>query len=157
MAKRTVCIIICLAVLAAVFTAVAEDRQVFIFCNPKTPVIVREMPRKGSCEAGRLDFGDDVWTDGVKKNGYLHILGITEAGEGWLFAGYVIDHPPEKLEKAWANIGASGRVMSYRWIDGKKNGWVQVCEEVRVYAISNEWAYTSKGYIRTKYLEVWFE
>jgi hypothetical protein len=26
-----------------------------------------------------------------------------------------------------------------------------------VYAISDEWAYTSKGYIRTKYLEVWYE
>ena len=155
--KKLICMVIVLAVLAAVFTAVAEERQMFIFCNPKTPVIIRKTPRKGSEESGRLDFGDWVITDGVKKNGFLHVVGVTESGEGWIFAGYVIEDQPVRMEKARANIGATGRVMSYRWVNGKKNGWLQVCEEVKVYGWSEEWAVTDKGYIRTKYLEVWYE
>ena len=111
----------------------------------------------GAQITGYLDFGDWVETDGEKKNGFLHVYGITENGDGWIFAGYVVDDEPVKLEKAWASIGATGRVMTYRWIDGKENGWVQVCDDVKVYAMSEEWAVTDKGYIKTKYLEVWYE
>ena len=155
--KKLICATIVLTVILSCFTALAEEGRVFIFCNPKTPVIIRKTPKKGSEETGRLDFGDWVETDGKKKNGFLHVIGVTEAGEGWVFAGYVIKDQPEKLEGARANIGATGRVMSYRWVNGKRNGWVQVCEEVKVYAWSEEWAVTDKGYIRTKYLEVWYE
>lgn len=155
--KRTLTLILCLASIFACFTAIADEYKVFILCNPKTPVIVRKTPSKGASETGRLDFGDDVWTDGKKKNGYLHVIGITEAGEGWVFAGNTITDQPEKLTRAWANVAATGRVMTYRWINGKRNGWVKIGSEVKVYAISEEWAVTSKGYIRTKYLEVWYE
>lgn len=155
--KKLICMLIILAGLAAVFTAVAEDKQVFIFCNPKTCVNVRRSAKKGSEVAGRLDFGDWVQTDGKKKNGFLHVIGIGEYGEGWIFAGYVVEDQPVKLEKAWATVAASGRVMSYRWVDGLKNGWVNVCDDVQVLGWSEEWAITNKGYIRTKYLEVWYE
>lgn len=155
--KKLLAIIIVLSAFFACFTAFADEYRVFILCNPKTPVIVRESPKKGADEAGRLDFGDDVWTDGRKKNGYLHVIGITEAGEGWVFAGNTITDQPEKLTGARANIAANGRVMTYRWVGGKKNGWVEVGTQVTVYAISEEWAVTNKGYIRMKYLEVWYE
>ena len=115
------------------------------------------MPKKGGEVTGRLDFGDCVMTDGKKKNGFLHIYGITENGDGWIFAGYVVEDQPVKAERTWASIAATGRVMSYRWVKGMKNGWVQMCEDVKVYGLSDEWAITSKGYIRTKYLEVWYE
>lgn len=155
--KKLLCMIIVLASLVTCFTAVAEDRQVFIFCNPKTSVNIRKTPKKGGEVSGRLDFGDQVMTDGKKKNGFLHIYGVTENGDGWIFAGYVIEDQPIRTERTWASIAASGRVMSYRWVSGMKNGWVQLCEDVKVYAWSDEWAVTSKGYIRTKYLEVWYE
>ena len=155
--KKLLAVIVVLTALFACFTAFADEYKVFILCNPKTPVIVRETPKKGAKETGRLDFGDDVWTDGRKKNGYLHVIGITEAGEGWVFAGNTVKDRPEQLTGARANIAATGRVMSYRWVNGKKNGWLQICDEVKVYAISEEWAVTNKGYIRMKFLEVWYE
>ena len=155
--KKLLAVIVVLTALFACFTAFADEYKVFILCNPKTPVIVRETPKKGAKETGRLDFGDDVWTDGRKKNGYLHVIGITEAGEGWVFAGNTVKDRPEQLTGARANIAATGRVMSYRWVNGKKNGWLQICDEVKVYAISEEWAVTNKGYIRMKFLEVWFK
>ena len=155
--KKLLAIIIVLSAFFACFTAFADEYRVFILFNPKKPVIVREIPKKVADEACRLDFGDDVWTDGRKKNGYLHVIGITEAGEGWVFAGNTITDQPEKLTGARANIAANGRVMTYRWVGGKKNGWVEVGTQVTVYAISEEWAVTNKGYIRMKYLEVWYE
>jgi hypothetical protein len=155
--KRIIAFLMLLAVITGVSDAVSEDRMVFILCNPKTPVFVRKSPKKGSAEAGRLDFGDEVWTDGRKKNGYLHVIGITEAGEGWIFAGNTITDQPEKLTGARATVAATGRVMTYRWVRGKKNGWVEIGDDVKVYAISEEWAVTNKGYIRMKYLEVWYE
>jgi hypothetical protein len=154
---RTVAIILLLTASFACFTALADEYKVFILCNPKTPVIVRETPRKGAKETGRLDFGDEVWTDGRKRNGYLHVIDITEAGEGWVFAGNTVQDQPEKLTGARANVAATGRVMTYRWVKGKKNGWVEIGTQVIVYAVSEEWAVTNKGYIRTKYLEVWYE
>ena len=155
--KKLICMLIVLAAFSGCFTAVAEDRQVFIFCNPKTSVNIRKTPRKGSEVSGRLDFGDWVITDGKKKNGFLHVIEITEDGEGWIFAGYVIDDKPVRMERARATVSATGRVMSYRWVRGRKNGWVNNCEDVKVLAWSEDWAVTDHGYIRTKYLEVWYE
>ena len=155
--KRIVCVILCFAAFLTCFSASGEEGRIFIFCNPKTPVNVRRTPKKGAVISGRLDFGDYVETDGEKRNGFLHVYGITEDGEGWIFAGYAIEDQPTKVENAWANIAASGRVMSYRWVNGKRRGWVNVCTQVKVYAISEEWAVTDHGYIRTKYLEVWYE
>ena len=155
--KKLICIAFILTVISGCFTAVAEDRQVFVFCNPKTSVNIRKTPRKGSEVSGRLDFGDWVMTDGKKKNGFLHVIKITEDGEGWIFAGYVIDDQPVKMERARATVSATGRVMSYRWVKGRKNGWVNNCEDVKVLALSEDWAVTDHGYIRTKYLEVWYE
>ena len=155
--KRIVCIMLCLAALGTCFSATGEEGRVFILCNPNTPVNVRRMPKKSAEVTGRLEFGDWIETDGKTKNGYLHVYGITEAGEGWIFAGYVVADEPIILENAWGSIGATGRVMTYRWVNGKKNGWVNVCDQVKIYGMSQEWAVTDHGYIRTKYLEVWYE
>lgn len=154
MRKLLVCVLIAILACSAAF---AEDERVFIFCNPETSVNVRFKPKKGSEIVGRLEFGDWVETDGKKSNGFIHVYGIGEYGEGWIFAGYVVQDPPEKTEKVYASIGASGRVMSYRWVNGKKNGWLNVCDQVTILGMSDEWAITNKGYIRTKYLEVWYE
>ena len=155
--KRIVCVVMCLVAFLTCFSASGEEGRVFILCNPKTPVNVRRTAKKGAEITGRLDFGDWVETDGIEKNGFLHVYGITEDGEGWIFAGYVVADEPVKLEKAWASIGATGRVMTYRWVNGAKNGWVKVCDQVKVFGMSQEWAITDHGYIRTKYLEVWYE
>ena len=155
--KKLICIAFILTVISGCFTAVAEDKQVFIFCNPKTSVNIRKSPRKGGEVSGRLDFGDWVQTDEKKKNGFLHVYGVTEDGEGWIFAGYAIDDEPVKMNRAWATVAANGRVMSYRWVKGRSNKYLDIGTDVKVLAWSEDWAVTDHGYIRTKYLEVWYE
>lgn len=155
--RRVIAWLAILAVVFAVLPGFADEDECYIICNPKSYVCVRRSPRKGAEETGRLDFGDNIFTDGKKKNGFIHVIDITEDSEGWVFAGNVISDKPEQLMNAWANVAATGRVMSYRWVNGAKNNWIQVGTQVVVYAMSDEWAVTDRGYIRTQYLEVWYE
>lgn len=153
--KKVITIIVLFAVILAAFSAALADSWVFILCDPKTPVNVRRSPKMGTKITGQLDFGDNVETDGEERNGFLHVY-AGDAGEGWICSGYVVEDKPERV-KARACIAATGRVKSYSRIGGKKRNWLDVGDEVKVYALSDEWAFTSKGYIRTKYLEVWYE
>lgn len=153
--KRFIALIMLIAAIMAAFSGMCEDYRIFILCDPKTPVNVRISPKRGAKITGRFDFGDWVETDGKEKNGYVHVY-AGDAGEGWICSGYVVDDQPEKV-KAMASVAATGRVMSYKRIGGKRKYWLEVGDEVKVYAMSDEWAVTSKGYIRTKYLEVWYE
>lgn len=154
---KYVFIILLLCALCVCYIAGAEEETKYILCNPKPTnhVSIRRSPKKGAEETGRLDCGDDIITDGKTRNGYLHILGYTEDGEGWVHLGYVVDDKPI-IEKCNGTIAANGRVMSWRRVGSGKNEWLDVCDQVKIYARSEEWAVTSKGYIRTKYLEVWY-
>ena len=96
-----------------------------------------------------------IRTDGKTRNGFLHIYGVTEYGEGWVHTGYVVDDAPI-IETCYATVAATGRVKARRYIGGKRSSWVSVCTDVRVFARSEEWAVTSKGYIPMRYLEVWY-
>lgn len=156
MCKRIIAIILLITAVYAAGTALSEDYKVFILCNPESHVNVRRSPKNGSEKTGWVMFADAVLTDGKTKNGYLHVIGITEDGEGWIKAGYTVKDQPVKV-KAWAAVSASGRVMSYRNAGKNRIGWVPLLAEMKVYALSDEWAVTSRGYIRRKYLEVWFE
>jgi hypothetical protein len=145
-------------ILSVIYIAGAEDGYKYILCNPKPTnhVAIRRNPRKGSEETGRLDCGDRIYTDGRKLNGYIHILGMTEDGEGWVHQGYVVDDEPV-IEKCGATVAANGRVKARRYINGKRIAWLDVCTELTVYARSEEWAVTNRGYVQTKYLEVWYD
>lgn len=150
-------IVLILLLLMLCYLAGAEDSTKYILCNPKVTnhVAIRRSPRKGAEETGRLDCGDSILTDGKTRNGYLHILGMTEYGEGWVHQGYVVDDKPI-IEKCNATIAATGRVRSWKRIGTGKNGWLDIGTDVKVFARSEEWACTSRGYIRTKFLEVWY-
>ena len=147
-----------LLVLAICYMAGAEEGTKYILCNPRPDnhVAIRRSPRKGAEEIGRLDCGDDFITDGKMRNGYIHLLGMTEYGEGWVHLGYVVDDKPV-IERCNGSIAATGRVKSRRYINGKRNCWLEIGDDVKIYARSDEWAVTNKGYIRTKYLEVWYD
>ena len=153
---KAVLLILIFLLVSLCYLAGAEDVTKYILCNPRTDnhVAIRRSPRKGAEETGRLDCGDYIITDGKTKNGYLHIIGMTEYGEGWVHQGYVVDDQPV-IERCMATIAAKGRVNARRYIGGKRNCWLDVGEDVRVFARSEEWAVTSKGYVQTKYLEVW--
>lgn len=153
--KRFIALMLLLAVVMADSSAAFADSLIFILCDPKTPVNVRRSPGKGTKITGQLDFGDWVETDGEEKNGFIHVY-AGDAGEGWIHSGYVVTDKPERV-KARASVTATGRVKTYNRIGGKRSHWLDVGDEVKVLAMSEEWAVTNKGYIRTKYLEVWYE
>ena len=135
--------------------AMAEDGRVFILCNPSSFVNVHRNPRNTSENAGRLECGESALTDGKTKNGFLHILNVTEYGEGWVFMGYVTEEEPE-VRNAWAYV-ARNRVRARRYIRGERIGWLGTGDEIRVYAHTSEWAVTSKGFVNMDYLELWYE
>lgn len=151
-------IVIVVLLMSICYIAGAEETPKFILCSPRTDnhVAIRRSPRKGAEETGRLDCGDQIITDGKTRNGYVHIIGMTEYGDGWVHKGYVVDDKPV-IERCMATIAAKGRVKARRFIGGKKNCWLDVGDDVRVLARSEEWAVTNKGYVMTKYLEVWYE
>lgn len=154
--RRLIALLLLIIAMAAAFNGLCEDSLVFILCDPKTPVNVRISPKTGATKiTGRMDFGDWVETDGKKKNGFLHVY-AGDAGEGWIHTGYIVEDQPQRVT-ARASISANGRVKGYHRIGSKKFRWLNIGDEVRVYGMSDDWAFTNKGYVRTKYLEVWYE
>lgn len=157
MHKLALIIILLLLVMICYFAG-AEDETKYILCNPKptSHVAIRRSPKHKAEEIGRLDCGDWFITDGKTRNGYLHLIGLTEYGEGWVHMGYVVDDKPV-IEKCNGTISASGRVKARKHINGTKNCWLAVGDDIRVFARSEEWAVTNKGFIRTEFLEVWYD
>ena len=151
--KRLIAFLLVLAAFAAVLPASAEESVLFIICNPKTYVCVRNSPKKGHNEGGQLDCGDYVLTDGVIKNGFVHVLGITENGDGWVHRGHLVPDPPV-IETVKMMCSSNWDVICRRWVKGRKVGKLRTGDTVTVYARSEEWAVTNKGYVMTKYLEV---
>lgn len=150
--RKFIAILVILACLSSILPASGTEAVYFIICNPNSYVCVRNSPKKGNNEAGRFDCGDYVRSDGVKKNGYLHITEAME-GDGWIYAGNVVEDPPV-IEKQKMRVNSNSNVICRRSVNGKKVGILTNGDVVTVYARSNEWAVTDKGYIMTEFLEV---
>lgn len=135
-------------------SARAEEREGWILCKPDSYVVARWSASKTGEILGRLEMGDKIITDGQTKNGYLHCRGLTfESDEGWVYAGYIVwDEPAETTDKTWV-INAGGRTACRRWVDGPRRAWAKNHSEVTVYAISNDWAVTNKGFIKVSCME----
>ena len=130
----------------------AETETRWIICQPDSFVNVRESPSRKGEKGGYLELGDAVETDGVKKNGYLHVIGITEAGEGWVKAAYAVSDKPVR-ETFQARISAKGRVAVRETPGGKRTRWLHNGMTLTVYAYSEEWAVTHMGFVQMQYLE----
>lgn len=148
--KRLTALIIALALLFG--AASAEIR--WVMCDGY--VNIRALPGKGSEAVGFLDSGDAFETNGRKKNGFLLAQDVGEGGDNWIFAGYVTDEEPEKIDEQYVCV-AKTRVACRRWINGPqirgKTGWLYNGSTVRVYYRTSEWSVTSRGYIRSEWLE----
>jgi len=150
-------VLIALSVIWMLQTAgLAEESERFILCKPADFILVRYQPDKNSEEVGYLECGDSFLTDGKEKNGFLHVLHWGESGDGWVFAGYVVEEKPESI---FANYYccAKNRVACRRWINGPKTQnapWLRSCGDVTVFYMADGWAVTSRGFIQTEWLEV---
>ena len=146
---------VCLAMIT-LFTSesVAEDIETYrcwVMCKPEDYVNIRKSPSKRSELTGYAVSGYCLETDWVEKNGYLHVLGVTEYGEGWVSEGYVVFTEPRVIDRKMTVVGG-GRVAVRKGVDGKRIGWVRPGQEILVYYMDSEWAITSRGFIRADYL-----
>lgn len=163
--KQKILIVIVIAavvIAAAYFTelnacrAAAEDTLVrcWILCKPGSQVTVRRTPSKNAMEVGRLEVGDDFMTDAVSANGFIRVYGIGEYGEGWIYSGYVSTEKPKPVNMNYCCV-AKARVACRRWMDGPQteNPWLKNGSSVKVYWMTDEWAVTARGYIKSEWLE----
>ena len=153
--------LIALLIIAAIFinywfmTHAHADQPCWILCQPDSWVYARTSPKKKSMELGRLECGEMVYTDGITKNGFVHVYDLNfESSEGWVSKGYVVYDEPYSPRFPETQIKSNGRVSARRTINGKRRCWVKDGQSVRVYMASKEWCVTNKGFIKTKFIEL---
>ena len=138
--------------LAGAETPVNDQTRVFILCRPETHVNVRETPKNGNNKIGRAYLGDSFLTDGVVKNGFLHVTDCPyEFGQGWISLGF-ISYDSVEASTAKAEISANGRVACRKSIGGKRQKWPKPGQAVTAYAVAGEWAVTDLGFVQTRFL-----
>ena len=146
------------AISCAVYMGSAEAEDGFVYrcwamCRPGSEVMIREKPNKRAAVVGAVSAGRQMWTDWQEKNGWLHLVDVSsEAGEGWIYEGYVVFTEPREIGGEM-RIRANGRVACRSWIGGKRTGWARNGEAVKVYWIADDIAMTDRGFILSEYLE----
>lgn len=130
-----------------------ETHTMYTLCMENDYVNIRLKPSVKSEATGYLTCGDPVELDGKERNGFCHIIGMTEYGEGWVYSGYLVSDPPKDMNGAKYQIVSDGRVACRKSISGKRRCWAKNGEVIRVWYWSEEWCLTSKGFVQTRYLE----
>lgn len=131
--------------------AEAVTTNAWILC--KDYVLIRMWPSKRATEVGQLDPCDEIEIDGKTKDGFAHIVAPVD---GWVWAGNIVFSEPEQIGSL-AFVTAKTRLACRRWVDGpqvESRPWVINGSEVRVFYMCDEWAVTSRGYVRSEWLEV---
>ena len=136
----------------------AEERtvKVWILCKPGSRVIVRRTPEKNAQEVGSLEACDWFMTDAKSANGYIRAFGIGEYGEGWVYCGNVVTEEPVAVFERYCCV-AKKRAALRRWVDGPQvagSPWLVNGSTVEVFYTAEGWACTSRGYIKSEWLEV---
>ena len=127
----------------------------WIVCQPGDHVNVRETPSKKGRATGFLECGDAVQTDAESRNGFIRVYGVGEGSEGWVYCGYVSIYEPKAVFETYACV-APNRVACRRYMNGPKtqNPWLRNNSTVQVFYMTEEWAVTSRGFIKSEWLEV---
>lgn len=123
----------------------------WIIC--KDYVLIRQWASRKAPECGQLDPGDEIEIDGNTKDGFAHIVSPVD---GWVWAGNIVGSRPEKVE-CMAFVTAKTRLAARRWVDGPQvdsKPWLINGSEIKVYWMNDEWAVTSRGYVRSEWLEM---
>lgn len=126
----------------------------YAVCRPDDVVIVRERPKKTARAISELAPGQAVTVDGIEKNGYVHCIEMgSESGDGWVYGAYLVYEPPREVYLT-GTVVSNGRLAARRWIGGPRVRWLKPMAEMRVYYLCGEWAVTSRGYVRSEFLEL---
>lgn len=154
MRKLFVLVMVLIVVSCVLQIVRCEDavEEAWIICNPESCVIMREKASRKSCTAGYLYVGDKIETDGKVRNGFLHLVNVSnEIYDGWVNTGYVTYFEPETCKKSMEVI--RGKTAARSCVKGDVKKRLKKGTIVTVYAFSEEWSVTSAGYIMTKFLE----
>ena len=136
-------------------TGLAEriQEECWILCQPDSCVTLRSGAGKNKPEFGACQCGDKLWTDNEIRNGFIHVLEVpAEESEGWISSRYVILDRPDEVNREM-QIRADGRVALRKWIGGPVKAWILPGETLTVWWMSPSWAVTSRGYIKSEFLE----
>lgn len=164
MTKRTIALICAALIIMAAgygigsaIVARAEEKTItaWAFCKPGSQINVRQTPSKTGKVTGYLEIGDEFQTDGTSKNGFIRVYGVGEAAEAWVYAGYVVTEKPELIAERY-RVSARTRVACRKWVNGPLidgRCWMTNGANLTVYAIADDWAITSRGYVQTEWLE----
>lgn len=146
-----------LAFILVLFCSIAHADELeyrWVLCQ--SYVNIRARASANSDSIGRLMCGDELTIDQTLRRGgrwWYHCVDMaTEAGSGWVCADYCTDSRVTVCDEV-CTIDASGRVAMRTVVNGKRIRWVHPGDEVNVLAYSDEWALTTRGYIKTEYLE----
>lgn len=126
----------------------------YAICTPGDVVNIRGNPNTKQSPTGYLEPGDRVYLDFKKRNGYWHAVNLsTEAGEGWIHAGYLVFDEPIVMEQG-ATIISNGRLAARKYVNGKRTRWLKPGAHLTVLVWSDEWCLTNCGYVRTEFLKM---
>lgn len=150
MEKRRFLVFAAAMLAALAISAAAYAETVYILCQPDSFVNVRVFPKRGADVAGRLELGDTVETDGTTRNGFLRVYGF-EAGEAWVNAGFV-SREPVTVETVTGEVISNGRVAARRAVNGTRRKWLYNGEKVTIYAFSDGWSITNRGFVQTRFI-----
>ena len=150
--KRIAAMIIVALLLAGTALGEGITEAVYILCQPDSFVNIRAEAVKNADVIGRYELGQEVETDGKRRNGFLHLISLSlEDSDGWINVGFVAWYPVT-IETVKATVKARGRVACRRSAGGTRRKWLKNGCEVTVYAHAADWSVTSQGFIQTKFL-----
>ena len=140
---------------ALMATASADEVTTgYVICQPNDFVNIRRNPDKNSECVGMFETGEEIYLDGIKKNGYMHIVSTgLETDDGWISKGYVVYDKPEYVNEH-ATIVSKGRLAARKNVNGKRTRWLKPLATVKVYYWTDEWCVTNCGYVQSQYLEL---
>ena len=163
---RFILIVTVLAVIAAAagFTAgTAANRaaaenvtaKAWVICQKGDYVNLRAKPSTSSRTVGQVDCGDVLELDGTTENGFARVVNLTidSPAEVWIHTGYIVFDEPRWYGDTMVVVG-NAKVAARKCCEGDLRKWLKPDTEVFVYWWTEEWCVTSKGFIKTEYLEV---
>jgi hypothetical protein len=125
--------------------------EVWVLCEPTGTVNIRSKP--GGRIFGGTTCGSKLWTDNKQRDGFIHVLELAAEEEtGWISARYIVYDEPHEVNEEMI-VACEGRVACRKWIGGKIIHWLHEGDEVLVFWMSDSWAVTENGYIRSEFLE----
>jgi hypothetical protein len=126
--------------------------KAWVMCKPGDFVYLRQWASRKATEAGFMDPCDSVEIDGKTKDGFAHVVYPTDA---WIWAGYLVFEKPKAVNEKHVVVSNS-RLAARRWIDGpnvQSKPWLKNGSTAYVYYEADGWACTSRGFLRSEWLE----